>query len=156
MRSAEAPALLDEIDRRIVNALQGGFPLVPRPYAAVAETLGLSEAELLARLHGLVASGVLSRFGPMFDAEKFGGAVSLAAMAVPVDRFDAVAAVLMDLPEVAHNYERRHPLNMWFVIATETPAGIGAAQRAIEAKTGLKVLLFPKVREYFVGMRVEA
>jgi hypothetical protein len=45
---------------------------------------------------------------------------------------------------------------MWFVIATETRAGIGAAQRAIEAATGLKVLLFPKVREYFVGMRVEA
>lgn len=156
MRRTQEPAILDEIDRRIVNALQGGFPLVPRPYAAVAETLGLDEADLLARLHGLVASGVLSRFGPMFDAEKFGGAVSLAAMAVPADSFDRVAAILMDMPAIAHNYERRHALNMWFVIATETPAGIGAAQREIEAKTGLKVLLFPKVREYFVGMRVEA
>ncbi len=156
MRSAREPAVLDDIDRRIVNALQGGFPLVPRPYAAVAERLGLAEDELLARLDTLTASGVLSRFGPMFDAERFGGAVSLAAMAVPVDRFDAVAAVLDAMPEIAHNYERRHPLNMWFVIATETRAGIGAAQRVIEAKTGLKVLLFPKIREYFVGMRVEA
>jgi DNA-binding Lrp family transcriptional regulator len=148
--------VLDEIDRRIVNALQGGFPLVPRPYAAAAEALGLSEDDLLARLAGLTASGVLSRFGPMFDAEKFGGAVSLAAMQVPADRFDEVAATLMAMPEIAHNYERRHTLNMWFVIATETRAGIGAAQREIEKKTGLKVLLFPKVREYFVGMRVEA
>ena len=156
MRSAHEPAVLDAIDRRIVNALQGGFPLVPRPYAAVADDLGLSEADLLARLHGLVASGVLSRFGPMFDAEKFGGAVSLAAMTVPLDRFDAVATLLHDMPEIAHNYERNHALNMWFVIATETRAGIGATQRAIEAKTGLKVLLFPKVREFFIGMRVEA
>lgn len=156
MRPPHEPAVLDDVDRRIVNALQGGFPLVPRPYAAAAEALGLAEDELIARIAALTASGVLSRFGPMFDAEKFGGAVSLAAMAVPTDRFDAVAAKLMAMPEIAHNYERRHPLNMWFVIATETRAGIGAAQRAIEAATGLKVLLFPKVREYFVGMRVEA
>lgn len=147
---------LDEIDRRIVNALQGGFPLVPRPYAAAAEALGLGEDELIARIAALTASGVLSRFGPMFDAEKLGGAVSLAAMAVPAARFDAVAQILMDMPAIAHNYERNHALNMWFVIATETRAGIGAAQREIEKKTGLKVLLFPKVREYFVGMRVEA
>ena len=156
MRAHHEPVELDAIDRRIVNSLQGGFPLVPRPYAAVADALGLSEAELLARLHTLVASGVLSRFGPMFDAVKFGGAVSLAAMAVPADRFEAVAEVLAEMPEIAHNYERRHALNMWFVIATEAPVGIGATQRAIEAKTGLKVLLFPKVREYFIGMRVEA
>jgi DNA-binding Lrp family transcriptional regulator len=147
---------LDEIDRRIVNALQGGFPLVPRPYAAAAEALGLTEDELIARIGALTASGVLSRFGPMFDAEKFGGAVSLAAMAVPADRFDEVARILTDMPAIAHNYERTHALNMWFVIATETRAGIGAAQRAIEARTGLNVLLFPKIREYFVGMRVEA
>jgi len=147
---------LDEIDRRIVNALQGGFPLVPRPYAAAAEALGLAEDELIARIGALTASGVLSRFGPMFDAEKFGGAVSLAAMAVPAARFEEVAQVLMEMPAIAHNYERTHALNMWFVIATETRAGIGAAQRAIEARTGLNVLLFPKIREYFVGMRVEA
>lgn len=156
MRSAETPAMLDEIDRRIVNSLQGGFPLVPRPYAAVAETLGIGEDDLLARLGALLASGVLSRFGPMYDAEKFGGAVSLAAMRVPAERFDAVAAILMDMPEIAHNYERDHPLDMWFVIATETPAGIEATRRAIEARTDLEVLLFPKEREYFIGMRVEA
>lgn len=156
MRHGQEPAVLDDVDRRIVNALQGGFPLVPRPYAAAAEALGLSEEGLIARIGALTASGVLSRFGPMFDAEKFGGAVSLAAMVVPADRFDEVAATLMEMPAIAHNYERRHTLNMWFVIATETRAGIGAAQREIEKRTGLKVLLFPKVREYFVGMRVEA
>ena len=156
MRPPNQPITLDPTDRAIVNALQGGFPLVARPYRAAAEAIGIGEDELISRLRALVASGVLSRFGPMYDAEKLGGAVSLAAMRVPADRFDAVAALLAEMPAIAHNYERRHPLNMWFVIATETRAGIGAAQLAIEAATGLEVLLFPKIREYFVGMRVEA
>jgi DNA-binding Lrp family transcriptional regulator len=146
---------MDDTDRLLVNSLQGGFPLVPRPFASVAEKLGLRETEVIQRIDRLVAAGALSRFAPMFDAEKAGGAVSLAAMIVPQDRFDAVAAVLEAMPAIAHNYERNHRLNMWFVIATETRAGIGKAQREIEAKTGLKVMLFPKVREYFVGMRVD-
>lgn len=156
MRPPHETLVLDEIDRRVVNATQGGFPLVSRPYLAVAESLGIDEQDLIERLRRLTAAGALSRFAPMFDAEKLGGAVSLAAMEVPARRFDAVADLLAVLPEIAHNYERDHRLNMWFVIATETPAGIGRAQRAIEAKTGLTVHLFPKVREYFVGMRVEA
>lgn len=156
MRPATTPVALDAIDRRIVNALQGGFPLVPRPYAAAAEAIGIGEDELLRRLEGLLATGVLSRFGPMLDAERFGGAVSLAAMAVPAERFDAVADLLFAMPEIAHNYERRHPLNMWFVVATETRDGIAAVAERIEAATGLTVHLFPKEREYFIGMRVEA
>lgn len=155
MRPPSTPIDLDETDRRIVNGLQGGFPLVPRPYAAAADALGIGEDELLSRLGRLIETGALSRFAPMFDAEKLGGAVCLAAMEVPAARFDDVAAVLEAMPAIAHNYERTHRLNMWFVIATETRAGIGAAQRAIETATGLKVLLFPKVREFFIGMRVD-
>ena len=155
MRPPATPIDMDDTDRLLINSLQGGFPLVSRPFAAVAESLGLRESEVIRRIDRLVKEGALSRFAPMFDAEKAGGAVSLAAMIVPKDRFDAVAAVLDAIPAVAHNYERNHRLNMWFVIATETRAGIGHAQREIEAKTGLKVMLFPKVREYFVGMRVD-
>ena len=155
MRPTAPPLALDDTDRAIVNSLQGGFPLVSRPYQVVATQLELRESELIRRLDRLITQGALSRFAPMFDAEKLGGAVSLAAMVVPADRFERVAATLAAMPEIAHNYERNHRLNMWFVIATETRAGIGAAQRAIEAATGLKVMLFPKVREYFVGMRVD-
>lgn len=155
MRPPVTPVEMDDTDRLLINSLQGGFPLAPRPFRDVAVKLGLRETEVIQRIDRLVAAGALSRFAPMFDAEKAGGAVSLAAMIVPQDRFDAVAAVLEAMPAIAHNYERNHRLNMWFVIATETRAGIGKAQREIEAKTGLKVMLFPKVREYFVGMRVD-
>jgi DNA-binding Lrp family transcriptional regulator len=148
--------MLDDIDRRLVNDLQGGFPLVARPFAAVAARHGLDEADVIDRIRALVEAGILSRFGPMLDAERLGGAVCLCAAAVPRDRFDAVAELVNAVPEVAHNYERTHPLDMWFVLATEDPAGIATAAARIEAATGLAVHLFPKEREYFIGMRVEA
>jgi hypothetical protein len=99
---------------------------------------------------------VLTRFGPMYQIERMGGAFCLAAVAVPeVQWADAVEAVNA-FPEVAHNYRREHALNMWFVLATETPEGIADCARRIEAATGLVVHLFPKEREYFVEMRLEA
>ena len=84
-RAALAPAREpDELDRRIINALQGDFPLSPEPYAEAAARLGISEAELLARLQSLLDDRILTRFGPMFQIERLGGAFCLAAMAVPV------------------------------------------------------------------------
>ncbi|TCZ56001.1 Lrp/AsnC family transcriptional regulator [Roseicella aquatilis] len=147
---------MDELDRRIVNALQGGFPICERPFAVAAEGLGIEEATLIARLAALREAGVLSRFGPLWKAEGLGGAVTLAAMAVPPDRFEAVTALVNAHPEVAHNYERTHRLNMWFVLATETPQGIDAAIQAIEAETGIPVLNMPREAEYHVGLRLEA
>ena len=147
---------MDELDRRIVNALQGGFPVCERPFAAAAEGLGTDEATLIARIAALRAEGVLSRFGPLYKAEGLGGAVTLAAMAVPEARFEAVAALVNAHPEVAHNYARDHRLNMWFVLATEDAAGIAATISAIEAETGLSVLNMPREAEYHVGLRLEA
>lgn len=151
-----AAAVLDEVDRRLINALQGGFPLVAEPYRKVGEALGLPEEEVLRRLDALLERRVLTRFGPMFQIERAGGAFVLAAMRVPESRFDEVAAAVNRFPEVAHNYRRAHELNMWFVLATATPDGISAAIAAIEAATGLPVFAFPKEREYFVEMKLRA
>ena len=147
---------LDAVDRRIVAELQGGFPLSETPYADVAASLGIDEADLLDRLRRLLDDGILTRFGPLLQVERMGGSFVLAALAVPETRYDAVAAIVNALPEVAHNYRREHVLNMWFVLATETPAGIGAAVARIESETGLAVHAFPKEREYFVEMKLEA
>jgi DNA-binding Lrp family transcriptional regulator len=157
MREAAAPGVaLDAIDRRLINALQDDFPLVPEPYLQVAESLGLSEAELLLRLESLLERRVLTRFGPMFQIERAGGAFVLAAMRVPEDDFERVTAQVNAFPEVAHNYRREHELNMWFVLATATPQGIADTIAAIEAATGLPVFAFPKEREYFVEMKLRA
>lgn len=147
---------LDAIDRRIVNAMQGGFPICERPYQVLAERLGLTEADLLARLERLLRDRVLTRFGPLYNADRLGGSNVLAAMAVPEADFERVAELVNALPEIAHNYRREHPLNMWFVGAAETADKVEAAFCAIEAATGLAVQRFPKEREYFVELRLTA
>jgi DNA-binding Lrp family transcriptional regulator len=152
----DAHIVLEETDRRLINALQGDFPLVPEPYRKVAEALGLSEAEVLRRLDSLLTRRVLTRFGPMYQIEKSGGAFVLAALKVPEPDFERVAELVNALPEVAHNYRREHAFNMWFVLATETPAKIATAIRKIETATGLPVLAFPKEREYFVELKLDA
>lgn len=147
---------LDAVDRQIIDKLQGDFPLCEHPYAAAAEGLGITEEDLLVRLQRLLDARVLTRFGPMVQIERLGGAFVLAALAVPEARYDAVAALVNALPQVAHNYRREHALNMWFVLATETPSGIPAAIARIEQDTGLPVFAFPKEREYFVEMKLAA
>jgi DNA-binding Lrp family transcriptional regulator len=146
----------DDLDRRIINRLQEGLPLEPRPFEIVAQEIGCSESSLILRLQNLQEAGVITRFGPFFDAEAMGGAFCLCAMAVPKERFDDVALLLSNLPEVAHNYERDHALNMWFVLATETPEDIGRVSYEIEQATLLEVFRFPKLEEYFIGFKVAA
>jgi DNA-binding Lrp family transcriptional regulator len=147
---------MDLIDRRLINASQGGFPIAERPYAEIAARLGLEELQVIARIERLLDEGLLSRFGPMYDAERMGGALTLAAMGVPAERFDEVAEIVNAFPEVAHNYERSHALNMWFVLATERPERIAEVLGAIEAATGLPVLDLPKLDEYFLQLRLSA
>ncbi len=147
---------IDDIDRKILNALQEGFPLSPRPFEQAARELGLSEGDLIARIKRLRESGTITRFGPFYDAEAMGGAFCLCAMAVPEAEFDRVLTQVNAHPEVAHNYERDHRLNMWFVLATDSRERIAEVADQIEALTGLKVLRFPKEREFFIGFRVAA
>lgn len=149
-------ANIDETDRGIINATQGGFPLDDQPYLTVANLLCLSETELLARLQRMLDQRVLTRFGPMFQVERMGGAFVLAAMTVPESRYEEVAAQVNTFAEVAHNYRREHAMNMWFVLATETPSGIADVIEQIEAATKLPVFAFPKEREYFVEMKLHA
>ena len=145
---------LSPLDRQILATLQGDFPICERPYAEAAGRLGISEDELLTRLQQLLADKVLTRFGPMFQIEEMGGAFVLAALEVPEADWERVLAVVNALPQVAHNYRREHRVNMWFVLATETPAGIAEAIACIEAGTGLRVHAFPKEKEYFVEMKL--
>ena len=141
-------------DVRLMTRLHGGLPLTDRPFADVAAELGWQEDTVIERLHHLLAQGVLTRFGPLFQIERAGGQFVLAAMAVPEDRFAEVTAQVNALPEVAHNYRREHRLNMWFVVAATAPALAEAAIHRIEQLTGLPVFAFPKEREFFVELKL--
>lgn len=147
---------LDEIDRAIINQLQGDFPISARPFAECATQIGIDETQLLARIEHLIQENVATRFGPMYQIEKIGGAFTLAAMKVPTDQFDRVAAQVNAFQEVAHNYQRDHEFNMWFVLATETPERIDETIARIEAETGIQVFNMPKKKEYFIGARFGA
>lgn len=147
---------MDEVDRRILNHLQGGFPICDEPFRAAGESLGIAEEELIARLRAMLEDKTLTRFGPMYQVERMGGAFVLAALSAPEEAFERVAEIVNALPEVAHNYRREHELNMWFVLAAENAEGMRAAIETIEGATGLRVLAFPKLAEYFVGMKLAA
>jgi siroheme decarboxylase len=148
------PLMLSPEDIRILVRLHGGLPLSDRPFAEVGAELGLGEDALIERLRALLAQGVLTRFGPLFQIERAGGRFVLAALAVPEVRYEQVTALVNSLPEVAHNYRREHALNMWFVVAAESPEKTRAALDRVEAITGLPVFAFPKEREYFVELKL--
>ncbi len=145
---------MDSLDRKIINLLQAGFPLSEEPYLEVAQQLGIEEQALLDRLSRLLDENILSRFGPMYDAQKFGGAFSLVAVRVSEDDFDKVTEIVNSYPEVAHNYKRDHDYNMWYVLATDSPEKIDEVNSDIEKKIGMKVFNMPKLEEYYIGLRL--
>ena len=147
-------AEISVIDRNIINQLQQGFPVSSRPFLEMAQRLDIAEDELINRIENLLEQGVLTRFGPLFQVENMGGSFSLAAMKVPQNRFDEVAEQVNQLEEIAHNYQREHNFNMWFVIATEKPEEISRVINHIENITGLKVYNMPKQQEFFVQLQL--
>jgi DNA-binding Lrp family transcriptional regulator len=149
-----AEVLLDAQDRAIVNHLQDGFPLCERPFAQAARELGLDEEALLDRLQRLLQEGVLTRFGPLYQIERAGGMFVLAAMQVDRADVERVTASINALEEVAHNYLRAHRFNLWFVIAASSQQQVDRILACIEADTGYPVYAMPKLKEYFLDLRL--
>ena len=143
--------MLSADDVSLVAALHGGFPLSDRPYADAAARLGYSEDMLIERLQHLLSHGDLTRFGPLFQIERAGGRFELAAMAVPEPRFDAVAQLLREMPEVAHNYRRESALTTHDAPDDESrirargraPTGLGSLWEAAPAAEGCSFTVPP-------------
>lgn len=147
---------MDEFDRLIINTLQDGLPLCEQPFAALARELDIDEQQIVERISKLLDDNVLTRFGPLYDAERLGGALTLCALSAPPEAFEEIAEKINAHPETAHNYEREHALNMWFVLATESRRRIDEVVTQIESETGCRVFQFPKQEEFFVGLKLEA
>jgi DNA-binding Lrp family transcriptional regulator len=149
----QAAALqLSDLDLAFINNFQGNFPLQERPFLSIAARLNCTEDELLRTVDKLKSEKILTRFGPLYDAARLGGGLTLAAISVPQESYDSVAEQVNAYPEVAHNYKREHELNMWFVLATETPDEIAQVISSIEKTTGLTVYNFPKQQEFYIGL----
>jgi DNA-binding Lrp family transcriptional regulator len=153
---SDRPLTDDEI--AVINAFQGGFPIVADPYGTAAAALTdhgvqIDADTLAATIRELTQDGVLSRFGALINAEAIGGAATLVAMHAPLEHFDSITAAVNSHDAVAHNYEREHPhLNMWFVVSVAEPDEVGPVLDAIAAETGQTPYNLPKQREF----RVEA
>jgi len=143
---------LDALAIALINRYQGGFPLCASPFAEIARQLDSTEERVIETAQHLLDAGWLSRFGPLYDAAALGGGLTLAAISVPEQHYDKIAEIVNRYPEVAHNYRREHALNMWFVLATETPEEIISTLSSIEQTTGLNVYNFPKQHEFYVGL----
>lgn len=139
------------MDLALLNGWQRGFPLEREPFARIGREQGLDAATVLARLHACRADGRLGRIGGVFAAGA-GGSGLLAAMAVPADRLEAVAAQVSALPGVNHNYEREHRWNLWFVIGGARDTAVQRALDGLEADTGLPTLRLPMQRAYRIDL----
>lgn len=143
--------VLDDLDRRLLNDFQQDFPLSPAPYADMARKLGVTEAEVLARLEALKNAGAVSRVGAVVRPNTV-GVSTLAAMAVPPDELESVAAIVNGYAEVNHNYEREHRLNLWFVATAADTTRLQSVLDEITVRTGYEVLSFPLVEDYHIDL----
>ncbi len=147
---AEPPAS-DTITRRLLDEFQRGFPLTARPFAAIADELGLDEHEVITMLNDLRTSGTVTRVGAVVSPARI-GASTLAAMAVPPERLDDVAQIVSARAEVNHNYEREHTFNLWFVAVAPDAGQLQRVLDEIAAETGLEVLDLPLVEPYHIDL----
>lgn len=133
--------------RRLIDRFQRDLPLVPLLWEAMAAELGTTEAEVLSALDELDALGVLARVGATVTPHRAGWS-TLAAMAVPEARLEAVPELVSAYGEVNHNYEREHRFNLWFVVTAPSRQRVEAVLAEIEARTGIAVLDLPLERAF--------
>ena len=135
----------------LLNDFQHGFPLDAQPFAHIAHTVGSTHDAVLATYAELRQSGCLSRIGAVFAPRRM-GASTLAALAVPVERLDAVAAMVSQFAEVNHNYEREHRFNLWFVVTAPSSARLDAVLAGIETRCALPVLRLPLEEQFHIDL----
>jgi DNA-binding Lrp family transcriptional regulator len=124
-RAGGAAIPLDDLDRRLLNLMQGSFPLAPRPYAAVAAAAEISEDETLRRVERLVRERIIREVTPIYDTRALGYQSMLVAAKVDAEHPHRAAQVVNSHPGVSHNYLRTHDFNLWFTIAVEPDSRLG-------------------------------
>lgn len=148
-------AELTDFEKQLINCYQGDFPLTSEPFQVIAERLNSTNKKVQETIKQLLNHGVLTRFGPLYNIEKVDGALSLCALKVPSQRFDEVAELVNSYTEVAHNYQRDHEWNMWFVLAAESEQALIEIFDQISKASGCPSLNLPKQTEFFVGLKFE-
>ena len=130
---------LDEVDKRILNAIQLDFPLERKPFEALGKSLGIKEEDVIRRIKRLQSEGAIRRIGPIISTKKTGGVSTLVAMKVPDYKVDVVAGIINQYEEVSHNYLRPANYNIWFTLSAESEERMQEILTDITEKTGCQI-----------------
>ena len=156
VREQPASDELEDLDREILNAVQWDFPLVPRPYAALGERLGLTEPEVRARVERVKQLGVLRQLSAIFDTRALGYSSALVAAKVDPDRIDEAAAVVSAHPGVSHNYKRNHVYNLWYTLAVPPGESLDDHVDVLHRQSGsLVTRKLPTLKLYKIGVKLD-
>ena len=151
--SSKCRILLDEADKKILNAIQIDFPLVHRPFRQLGEMLGLKEEDVIERIKRLQVEGAIRRIGPIINTKNTGGVSTLVALKAPSDRVDEVAQIINGYEEVSHNYLRPAEFNIWFTLSTDSETRMQEILSEITDRTGCKVMNLPTKRLFKIGVK---
>jgi siroheme decarboxylase len=157
-RTGGAAVTLDELDRRLLNLMQGSFPLDPRPYAAVARAAEISEEQALARVQRLLGERIIRQVTPIYDTRALGYSSMLVAAKVDPEHPWRAAQIVNSHPGVSHNYLRNHDFNMWFTLATEpdSPLGLNGTLEVLQRLTGAEsIRQLPTLKLFKIRMDLE-
>jgi DNA-binding Lrp family transcriptional regulator len=157
-RKDGAAVALDEVDRRLLNLMQGSFPIAPRPYRHVAQLGGIAEAEAMGRVQRLLDKRIIRQVTPIFDTRALGYSSMLVAAKVDPENPHRAARVINEHPGVSHNYLRNHDFNLWFTIATEPDSklGLDGTLEVLAREAGAEsVRQLPTLRLFKIRMDLE-
>ncbi len=143
--------MLSSLHKQLLNNYQQEFPLLPRPYQSIAETLGVTEEEVLMAYQELAEKKYISRIGPIIQANHI-GVSTLVAMAIPTEQLEKAANIINRFTEVNHNYQREHRFNLWFVLIASDKQHLHSTVTKIEAQTGFKTMQLPLLKDYFINL----
>jgi siroheme decarboxylase len=157
-RQGGAAVPLDEFDKRLLNLMQGSFPLAPRPYAEVARLAEITEDEVLGRVDRLLGERIIRQVTPIFDTRVLGYKSMLVAASVDPENPHRAAKIINSHPGVSHNYLRNHDFNMWFTIAVEPDSklGLDGTLEVLQRETGAEsIRQLPTLRLFKIRMDLE-
>jgi siroheme decarboxylase len=157
-RKHGAATPLDDLDKRLLNLMQGSFPIAPRPYEHVAQKAGITEQEAIARVQELLDERIIRQVTPIFDTRALGYSSMLVAAKVDAENPWRAANVINAHPGVSHNYLRNHEFNIWFTIATEpdSPLGLDGTLEALAKEAGAEsVRQLPTLQLFKIRMDLE-
>jgi DNA-binding Lrp family transcriptional regulator len=147
---------IDDLDREILNAVQWDFPLEPRPFAVLAERLGIDEPTVRERVQKVKDAGVLRQLSAIFDTRALGYTSALVAAKVDPDHIDEAAAVISEHPGVSHNYKRNHDYNLWYTVAVPPGESLDEHVDVLHRESGATVTRkLPTITLYKIGVKLD-